>query len=91
MKPLNPLIVNLSVVVHNRLLAERLNPDTEQARVRFLEALSDELDIRYDMPKSKKQITALGKANKKVIVASRLFFAKADIDNNIVSIFTVRE
>lgn len=92
------LIKNLSVVVHQHLLAPRLSVFTEKARIELLDALLAETDARNNAglylmnPRDKGYDEAYKKLQPLITetcVASKLYFNAAEKDNRLVPMFWV--
>ena len=58
-------LANLSVVYHNQMLTPRSNPKTEAARIKALEALSQEMSGRSDYKNATRALRAFHKAKDK--------------------------
>ena len=85
-------IRNLSVVVHNNLLATRRNEATESARLSLLDALSSEVDalVRATCEPTRAHKATLALARKAVVSCSRYYFARKEIDDTIAPTFWVK-
>jgi hypothetical protein len=83
---------SLSVVAHNQMLTQRMNPKTEATRLKALACLSVEMTARRDyqiketMLNRKAIVRASAKSNK----ALQSFFKAKDKDNAYAPIFWVK-
>ena len=87
-------IRNLSIVVHNNLLATRRNKATDDARIALLDSLESEMNARVDVachPSSASKKKVLTAATKAVLSCSRYYFARKEIDDTLAPTFWVKE
>jgi hypothetical protein len=87
-------IRDLSVVVHNNLLATRRNKATDDARIALLDSLESEMNARVDVachPTSASKKKVLVAATKAVLSCSRYYFARKEIDDTLAPTFWVKE
>lgn len=85
-------IRNLSVVVHNNLLAPRKNEATESARLALLDALKAEMDdlVSVNLNPNTRTKKTLQEATKAVVSCSRYYFARKEIDDTLAPTFWVK-
>lgn len=86
-------IRNLSVVVHNNLLATRLDEATENARITLLDSLVSDINARVEVachPSSAIKKKVLIESTKAVVSCSRYYFARKEIDDTIAPTFWVK-
>lgn len=84
---------NLSVVHHNQMLIQRMNADTEAARIAALDALLVENDAFFNWKVKESMMTrkAFLNAQNESLAALRLFFNEAQRDNTFVPTFWIKE